>query len=100
MNEVLIENWSCVAPNWWRPQSDPYKHEFTDFALGNALHGKVYGHPKIEDGHRAITSMIVGINWEGEDGVLVTTESGTIYKLGAPNPNFCEDKAESSLVDL
>lgn len=95
MNEVLIENWSCISNNWVGFFRDPYQHEFVDFALGNCLHGKVYGHPRIEDGHRAHTSRIKVIDTHG-DFVRVETETGTIYRLGAPNTNFCKEQAESS----
>lgn len=89
MKEVLIENWSIVDSLFPGRCRDPYKHEFRDFTVGNCLHGKVYGHKRIEDGHRALTTPIRTIN-----GDLITTDSETVYRLGAVNPNFYEPKEE------
>ena len=83
-NEVCIEWWSCISNDWVGYRRDPFAHEFRDLAIGNCLHGKVYGHPKIQDGHRAHTSKITLI----ERGGRITTESGTVYLLGEMNPHF------------
>ena len=96
MNEVDIENWSCVSNEWFGRMRDPYAHEFVDLTVGNCLHGKVYGHPKIEDGHRAHTSKIVLI----ERGGRITTETGTVYLLGDKNQNFCKEYLELAASDL
>lgn len=83
MTEVLIDNWSSVSNNWYGRYRDPYQHEFTDMTIGNCLHGKVYGHPLIEDGHRVHTSIIKKI-----EGDIVTTQTGTLYRLGEINPCY------------
>ena len=46
--------------------------------------GKVYGHPKHEDGTVIATSTVVG--WDGSEGF--TTVSGTTYTLGQPKPEY------------
>ena len=51
------------------------------------LVGRVYDHPSKShyDGRRVITSMIENSNKEDR---TVTTYSGTVYKLGEPDPNW------------
>jgi hypothetical protein len=49
-----------------------------------SLHGKVWGHPRIDDGHRAVTSEIVSAPEVVQEGSLLVTKSGTIYELGKP----------------
>ena len=86
---VLIDNWSCVSFYWLGLQRDPFDNEFLPLELGNCLHGKVQGHPKIEDGHRAHTSIIKEISRDPvtfQDQVI--TETGTVYRLGKINPEF------------
>ena len=62
---VKIEDWTITSIN------------------GTArLFGKVFGHPRIMDGHRVSTSEIIN----HEDGVI-TTHSGTEYELGTPLPD-------------
>ena len=44
---------------------------------GIRLFGTVYGHPRIQDGHRTSTSTIVFMTER-----VARTESGTVYLLG------------------
>lgn len=72
---ATLENWSVVyhvnspydAPELW----------------GRALHGFVYGHPRIPDGKEVTTSKIVGIS---ERKIL--TNSGTAYTLGKVDEKY------------
>lgn len=74
---IAINDWSCVDDNWVGFRRDPTEDEFRELAPGMCLHGKVTGHPRIQDGHRAHTSKIRTIN-----GNVVTTISESVYKLG------------------
>ncbi|KKN15762.1 hypothetical protein LCGC14_0982610, partial [marine sediment metagenome] len=47
--------------------------------------GQVYGHKKHIDGHRITTSKIIEIN-----GNMIKTNSGSIYKLEEPDPQYVE----------
>jgi len=47
------------------------------------LSGKVYGHPKCEDGRSVRTSVVIETN-----GRLVTTQSGTVYQLGRVDASY------------
>ncbi|WP_169130239.1 hypothetical protein [Aromatoleum evansii] len=48
-----------------------------------SLHGKVFGHPRFEDGHEITTSAICGV----QDGQIVTA-SGSLYELGEPDAKY------------
>lgn len=73
---VKLDDWSFVANNWKGCQRFPYMDEFQAPVPGSCLFGRVFGHKKIEDGHRAHTSIVEKI-----DGRLITTKTGTIYEL-------------------
>lgn len=45
--------------------------------------GQVFGHPKYHDGEVITTSYIFAIN-----GCEIETHSGSIYRLGSPDPNY------------
>lgn len=47
------------------------------------LTGKTFGHPEFPDGHAIQTNRIVAAA-----GRFVTTDSGSIYELGAVNPKY------------
>ncbi|MGQ0622831.1 MAG: hypothetical protein ACT4QA_23490 [Panacagrimonas sp.] len=47
------------------------------------LNGKVYGHPRFDDGTVVTTSDLVGIS----NGRVVTA-SGSIYTIGRPRPEY------------
>jgi len=72
---MKIENWSVIncpgspydPPELWIPR----------------LHGKVYGHPRFEEGKDIATSRIVGI-----EGELLVTHSGSQYELGIVDPDY------------
>lgn len=78
-NNVRLEDWSCVENSWRGFHRDPWNNEFAPLEVGKCLFGKVYGHPRIEAGHRAHTSIIQTIN-----GNIIRTASETIYELGKP----------------
>ncbi len=44
------------------------------------LYGVVYGHPKLEDGHRIRTSRVVSLDKESGKATTLNTN----YKLGKP----------------
>lgn len=75
---MRIENWSVVFNNTGNPYTAPE-------LITSSIMGKVYNHPKYEDGHGIITSRIEKV----ENGIL-TTHSGSQYKLGKINPLYLE----------
>ncbi len=68
-----LENWSVVTTN-------PYIPPELDWIY---LSGRVYDHEDIIDGTKIQTSRILIVN-----GPLITTTSGSVYKLGEPNPEY------------
>lgn len=83
MKTVKIENWSIVDYDWEGFCRFPNMDEFRPFLIGFTLHGRVFGHPRIEDGHRARTTKIRSIS-----GNIVTTMSETVYELGEPFADY------------
>lgn len=75
---MRIENWAVITP-----ADDPYK---VPELRKPSLQGKVFGHPRFEDGHRVTTSSIQGKTETGE----VVTYSGSHYKLGQIDPSYEE----------
>jgi hypothetical protein len=73
---MRIENWAIVSPT-----PDPYAPPET---LELSLQGKVFNHPRFDDGHIIITSSIIGKNDENE----ILTCSGSSYELGQVNPLY------------
>lgn len=72
---MRIEEWSiCANP------ADAY---VPPELRTKTLHGKVFGHPRFEDGHEVTTSAICGV----KDGQIVTT-SGSLYELGEPDAKY------------
>lgn len=67
---VLLQNWFVR----YRHLDDFYRAPELNYKV---LAGDVYRHPRFPDGHPVKTSAIVGVN-----GRLITTKSGTVYKLG------------------
>lgn len=77
------------------PTDEPYRLEewaITEYepdpytppeARGIHLSGIVTGHPKWADAHRVTTSRVVEVN-----GRIVTTRSGSIYRLGEVSENY------------
>jgi hypothetical protein len=72
MGAVKLQDWSC-----W---SDPYA---APEIRTTCLVGRVYGHHREPDGKKVKTSRIVDA-----DGRLVTTSSGTVYRLGRIDPKY------------
>lgn len=66
------------------------EYDLAKFRGQDVVVGKVYGHPRIEDGHRVITSEIVDIT---EDMVYITTQN-TIYQLGTAKPGNANEMAQ------
>ena len=60
---------------------------------GIRLRGDVFGHPRHPDGNRVSTGPIVKV-----EGRTVTTESGSVYVLGAPDPRYLEWLAEEGIA--
>ena len=57
--------------------------------FGKQLHGKVYNHPRFDDGHSVFTSRIESFS---EDLVFCITLN-TIYELGQPSDESERQKA-------
>lgn len=72
MNRCRIEDYSFIT---YSPYAPP--------EVGCYLRGAVYDHPKHTDGSYIRTSQVVTIK-----GDEVTTESGTVYKLGSMSSEY------------
>lgn len=73
MNDVvIIQEWAVHADPFAAPE---LRRVY--------LHGRVYGHPREGDGKSVITSKI-----RDSKGRIVTTESGTVYRLGRINRKY------------
>ena len=72
---MKLENWSVV-----HGPSDPYQ---PPELWVKRLHGKIYGHPRFDDGKDVTSSRIVGI-----EGDFIVTGSGSRYELGAVDPQY------------
>ena len=73
-NPIKINNWSIIQDD------DPFTApEFRK----RRLQGIVTGHPNIDDGEHATTSSIVS-----NAGKKITTSSGSVYELGAVDPDY------------
>jgi len=79
--EIKIDEWCFTSIIPYKP---PMKYQQL---ISNKifLYGKVYGHPKYKDGKRITTSRVM----ECKNGV-VTTRSGSEYKLLEPDPQYVE----------
>lgn len=71
-----LENWSVTMAN---PFGAP--------ETGGSMHGKVYGHPRFDDGDKVTTSKIKDVD-TSTGGHVVITHSGSRYLLGEPNPDY------------
>ena len=72
---MKLENWAVVYTDPYRAPEDQHPH----------LHGTVYGNPKFDDGEDITTSRIVQIDPVAK---TVTTYSGSVYELGAVDPEW------------
>jgi hypothetical protein len=72
---VTIKDWSVTGAGVG-PYTPPE-------LAGIRIHGKVYGHPRFDDGAEITTSSIVRIA-----GRVVQTASGSIYLLGQPEAEY------------
>ncbi len=82
MTAVRLDNWSVG--------SDPYAAPELKRVW---LHGVCTGHPHKPDGERVRTSNI-----KSADGRTVTTESGTVYRLGRVDPGYRKWLREKGLA--
>ena len=82
-----LERWSLVnlAASPWQPPEVGVQ----------GLHGRVYGHPRFEDGDEVTTTRVVKVEVEklyAPDGVscciAVLTASGSRYTLGEVDPGY------------
>lgn len=71
-NVVDLQNWRVCADPYAAPEQGRVW-----------LVGVVQGHPRLPDGETIETSPIASA-----DGRLVTTRSGTVYRLGAIDPKY------------
>lgn len=73
---ILLDDWTLFASDpGILQEADPTKLELGQFRLM----GRVYGHPKIEDGQIVLTSALLG----AESKIVFT--HNTSYKLGKPS---------------
>ncbi len=72
---MRIDDWAVITP------IDPYVAPETQT---QCLNGRVFGHPRFDDGHFVTTSSICGKNNKGE----VVTSSGSAYELGPINTSY------------
>lgn len=94
---ITLTNWSFVYNNWNGRFRDPFMNEFVaPFSPSSCLHGRVENHPKIEDGHRVHTSIVV----RRHPGHVLETSSGTLYRLLDPNPDYSLWSKTNSLQEL
>lgn len=68
---MRIENWAVVSVG-----NNPY--------TPLSLQGRVFGHPRFDDGKRITTSSIVGKNSKNE----ILTASGSSYELGQVDRSY------------
>lgn len=72
---VSLDDWAVVYGS-----QDPY---CPPEMCGVVLVGRVTGHPNKPDGVYVQTSNVVGV-----DGRNISTESGTVYRLGDPSDSY------------
>jgi len=70
-----LEDWAVVTDDPYSPPEVAWQQ----------LQGRVYGHEKRPDGQQIITSLMNKVEWR-----LVTTSSGSVYKLGTPAKEYME----------
>ena len=64
----------------WEIRSDPYiAPELGEYMLV----GDVFGDPSRQDGRRICTTRVVKV-----DGRVITTKSGSVYRLGDPSTGY------------
>ena len=96
MPEVRIENWAILNRDLASLDDarEPKEGFSTHLGAGPLiLYGKAWGHRTIDDGHHVATSKIVRVELSKDDYIedsVVTTESGTKYRLGRINKVFKE----------
>ena len=79
-----LDNWSCGPVI-----DDPY---LAPERAGLCLHGTVTGHHRIPDGETIRTNRVAKVN-----GRTVVTESGTVYELGNPDPEYLAWMAQHNI---
>lgn len=84
---MRIEDWS-VTTSVVNPYAAPETQR-------RSLYGRVFGHPRFDDGKSVTTSSIVGKNSRGE----VLTSSGSSYELGQVDPLY-EDQFPGAKKEL
>ena len=72
---VRLDNWSVCSAG--RIRYTPPELQV------KALQGNAFGHPRFEDGKHVVTSSPFSIK-----GRIVTTYSGSVYKLGKIDPEY------------
>lgn len=77
-DKKILKEWAVVLS---------YKNPFLPpEANPICLAGKVYGHPRFDDGHSVRTSPVIGAN-----GREISTESGSVYLLeGSPEQEYLD----------
>lgn len=73
---INIVKWSITT------RSEPYA---APECMRQFIQGNVYDHPRFADGHRVTTSAIKRV-----EGPYVETESGSLYAMGEPDPDYVD----------
>lgn len=73
MQKARLENWILCG-------------RVVDYALHPVVQGKVYGHPRFEDGTEVTTSYVV----DHDIKAGWVQSANTLYTLGEPNPEYVE----------
>ena len=75
---ITLHRWSTT-----RSESHPAARYMAPEQLPLRLQGQAYNDPRRDDGHHVVTSRIVSA-----DKRIVTTGSGSIYRLGRPDQKW------------
>ena len=97
--EISTNAMSIFANN--NSKKVPRLNEWKVSPKDGTLTGIVTGHPILEDGDEITTSPLTNPDFaEGGEGVIVTTMSGTKYKLETPKDNGNSNLKQSPLMGL
>lgn len=75
-----LENWAVVP--------SAASASYQELRTGNLLVGKVFGHPRIQEGTFIFTSPIVSLHADTDDHTKVVETRNTAYRLGEPSGDY------------
>jgi hypothetical protein len=76
---------SAIISNWCVAAHNPYK---APEEQSKCISGTVTGSEKFDDGATIITSSIKSATQDADGVVSLTTYTGSVYVLGAVDPNY------------